>query len=125
MQLRHVAGRYAVCRLDPQDAIPPWADGAGFVSITRTAEELSIICDEGRVPDGVRVERGWRCLSVEGPIAFSVTGVAASLTGALAAHGISVFLVATYDTDYLLVKEETLARAVEALRGAGHAVAGG
>ncbi|HEV7920473.1 MAG TPA: ACT domain-containing protein [Thermoanaerobaculia bacterium] len=124
MRLRHIAGRYAVCRLHPQDAIPPWADGEGFVSISRTAEELSIICDEGRVPDGVQAERSWRCLAAEGPIAFSVTGVAASLTGALAAHGINVFLVATYDTDYLLVKEETLPRALDALREAGHPAGG-
>jgi hypothetical protein len=121
MRLRHVDGRYAVCRLDPHDAIPPWADGDGFVSISRTSEELSIICDVARVPDGVQAERGWRCIAAVGPIAFSVTGVAAALTGALAAAGISVFLVATYDTDYLLVKEEAFARAVEALREAGHA----
>ncbi|HKO58974.1 MAG TPA: ACT domain-containing protein [Thermoanaerobaculia bacterium] len=124
MRLRQLAGRYAVCRLDPRDAIPSWADGQGFVSISRTPDELSIICDETRVAATVVAERGWRCLSVEGPIAFSVTGVAASMTGALAAAGISVCLVATYDTDYLLVKEETLSRAIVALRGTGHEVGG-
>jgi hypothetical protein len=124
MRLRQIAGRYAVCRLDPRDAIPSWADGEGFVSISRTPDELSIVCHEARVPATVVAERGWRCLSVEGPIPFSVTDVASSLTGALAAGGISVCLIATYDTDYLLVKEETLPRALVALREAGHAVGG-
>jgi len=70
----------------------------------------------------VKAERGWRGIGVEGPIDFAVTGVAASLTGALAKHGISVCLVATYDTDWLFVKEEALERAIVALREAGHEV---
>lgn len=122
MRLQHVEGRYAICRLEPRDPIPAWADGDGFVSITRTPSELSIVCDERRVPAAVRAEKGWRGIGVEGPIDFAVIGVAASLTGALARHGISVCLVATYDTDWLLVKEETLERAIVALREAGHEV---
>lgn len=120
MRLALLPGRYAVCRLDPSDAIPNWADGGGFVSISRTPEELSIVCDESRVPDGVRAERGHRCLGVQGPLPFELTGVAASLTAPLAAAGISLLLIATYDTDYVLVREELLDRAVDALRAAGH-----
>ena len=113
----------AVCRLDPSAEFPSWARGP-FVSITRTDEELSIVCDEAAVPDplpdGIPVERGWRCLKVEGPIPFEVTGVAAALVGPLAEARISVFLLATFDTDYLLVKRELFERAVETLRAAGH-----
>ena len=114
----------AVCRLHPDDPIPPWARGA-FVSITRTPEELSVVCEEGHAPlDELPVERGWLALKVEGPIPFETTGVAAALTAPLAEAKISLFLVATYDTDYLLVKAHALDAAVETLRAAGHVVVG-
>ena len=99
--------------------MPGWADGAGFVSITRREGELSIVCADERVPAEVRAERGWRALEVEGPIDFQVVGLLHDLTGPLARAGISVFAVATFDTDVLLVREETLTRAVEVLREAG------
>src|SRR5688572_16837698 len=97
---------------------PEWPRGA-FLSITRTPDELSIVCDESSVPDDVIAERGWRAFQLEGPIPFDVTGVAASLTAPLAADGISVFLISTYDTDWLLVKESVRGRAIAALRSAG------
>jgi hypothetical protein len=111
-------GTFAVCRLDPSAALPTWPQGS-FVSITRTPDELSIVCDESSVPADVRTERAWRALRVEGPIAFEVTGVAAAITAPLATAGISVFLIATFDTDYLLVKSEVFGRAVEVLRESG------
>jgi hypothetical protein len=110
-----------VARLDPRDALPSWIDGA-FTSVTRTPEELSIVCDESAIPGGVRVERGWRALRVAGTIAFETTGVAAALVAPLAVAAISVFLVATFDTDYLLVKAGDFERAVAILRDAGHDV---
>jgi hypothetical protein len=111
-------GRFAVCRLEADAPVPYWPRGA-FVSITRTPDELSIICKEDSVPEGVRVERDWRALRVEGPLPFEMTGVAAAFTKPLADARISVFVVATFDTDYLLVKADTFDRAVEALRAAG------
>lgn len=114
--------RLAVCRLDPHAQLPSWLAGA-FTSVTRTREELSIVCDDQAVPQGVQAERGWRVLKVEGPIPFEVTGVAAALVAPLAEARISVFLLATYDTDYLLLKEESFARAVDVLRAAGHEMA--
>lgn len=113
--------RVAVCRLAPDAAIPEWARGA-FVSITRTHAELSIMCDEENVAGDVVADRGWRVFELVGPFAFDVTGVAASLSNALASNGISLLLIATYDTDYLLVKEELLERATGALRQSGHDV---
>lgn len=114
--------RLAVCRLAPDASVPPWVRGA-FTSVTRTDEELSVVCDTEAVPEGVQVERGWRVLKVEGPIPFEMTGVAAALVAPLAEARISVFLLATYDTDYLLLKEESFARALEVLRAAGHETA--
>ena len=121
MKLTLFPQRLAVCRLGAHAPLPEWPSGE-FLSITRTPAELSIVCDESAVPDGIVAERGWVALQLEGPIPFDVTGVAASLTAPLAANGISVFLIATYDTDWLLVKESTLERATAALRGAGYEI---
>lgn len=111
--------RLTVCRLAPDAPLPSWIAGA-FTSVTRTDEELSVICDEESVPADVRAERGWRAVRVVGPIPFEVTGVAAALVSPLAAAGISVFLLATFDTDYLLLKDALFARALDVLRAAGH-----
>lgn len=121
LDLLPVAGRFAVCRLDPGTDLPAWARGA-FVSVTRTAVELSVVCPEDAVPPDVRAERGWRCLRVVGTLDFGMVGVLAGLVGPLAAAGVSVFVVSTFDTDYLLVKDQDLWRAAEVLRNAGHAV---
>jgi len=114
MRIEIVPGRYAVCRLAADASVPAWAHGE-FVSITRTSEELSVICAESGVPDEVRAERGWTCMKVLGPIPFETVGVAAAITAPLAEAGISVLIVATFDTDYVLVKEEKLEQALAAL----------
>lgn len=111
-------GCFAVCRLGPDAPVPIWARGE-FVSITRTAQELSVVCDEAKVPPGVRIERGWRCLKLAGPLDFSLVGVLQSLLAPLAAANVSVFAVSTYDTDYVLVRHADLDRALAALREAG------
>lgn len=117
-------GRFAVCRFDPQAALPEWALGADFFSITRTTDELSIVCSETLVPESAQCEAGWAGLKVEGPLDFSLTGVLASLAQPLAEAGLSIFAVSTYDTDYLLVRVVDLERAVDALAVSGHAVTG-
>ena len=114
-------GTFAVCRLGSTAPIPAWATG-GFFSITRTTEELSIVCCQDSIPEDVHCERGWRCLRVAGVFEFSVVGVLASLVAPLAEAGISVFVVSTFDTDYLLVKDQDLEAALDALREEGHTV---
>ena len=116
MKFTLLDGLFAVARLEADAAVPPWAHHGAFTTITRTPHELSIVCDEGGVPDDVQAERGWRCLGIDGPISFEPTGLAARFTGALAARGISVFVVSTFDTDYVLVKAAKIDEAVEALR---------
>jgi uncharacterized protein len=111
---------YAVCRLDRDAPVPAWATTGQFFSITQTADELSVVCPQSLVPDKVRCERGWRGLRVAGTMDFSMVGVVASLVTPLAKAGIRVFVVSTFDTDYLLVKENDLARATAVLRAAGH-----
>jgi hypothetical protein len=95
-----------------------------FFSITRTADELSVVCPQAVVPEGVECERGWRCLRVAGTVPFSAVGVLAALSAPMADAGISVFALSTFDTDYLLVKAEDLERAVDTLRRRGHSIQG-
>lgn len=124
LALRVLAERYAVCRLAPADSIPPWAWTGALASVTRTPAELSIVCAAAAVPASVAgVERGWRALAVVGPLDFSLVGILATLTAALARAGVPLFALSTYDTDYLLVRASDLDRASEALRRAGCSVA--
>lgn len=123
LSLQLLEGTLAVCRLAPQEPVPSWAFSAGLIgSVTRTTEELSVVCSEASVPLGVCCERGWRALKVQGPLAFSLTGILDALTDPLAQTGISIFAVSTFDTDYLLVREAQLEAAMAALRAAGHSL---
>ena len=115
-------GRFAICRLNGDAGVPDWAKSDRFVSVTRTPEELSVVCPQDGVPAGVTCEGDWRCLQVAGPLDLSLVGILASLTAVLAGAGVSVFAVSTFDTDYLLVRESDLVAADRALRAAGHMV---
>ena len=118
LSLEWVRGRFAVCRLGADEAVPDWAlasGSSGLLSVTRTERELSIVADEDRVPASTCAERGWVALRVAGTLDFGLVGVLSVLTGALAAAGVSVFAVSTYDTDILLVKATDSERALEAL----------
>jgi len=112
----------AICRLDPDAAIPSWATAASPFSVTRTRDELSVVCPQALVPLGIRRESDWRCLRVAGTLDFSQVGILASLVGPLADAGISVFVVSTFDTDCLLVKQANLEKATVVLRQAGHTI---
>lgn len=124
MHLTLLGELVTVCRLAADDPLPSWLPTRGFVSITRTADELSIVCSADAVPPGVRCESGWGCLVVAGPLDFGLTGILASIATPLAEAGISIFAISTFDTDYVLVKGEKLDGAVEVLRRAGHEVLG-
>ena len=117
LKLSLLEGSYAVCRLEADDIIPVdlLIPGVEFVSISRTADELSIVCPEELAPEGAKLQGGWRAFKVMGPLDFSLTGVIATLTRPLAEARISVFTIATYDTDYLLVQGKDLAAAQQAL----------
>ena len=122
VRLRVLEGEYAVWKIPPEET-PPVLDPAEFLSITRTATELSVVARAYQVPPGFPAEVGWRCLEVEGPLAFDLTGILAAISAPLAVAGIPIFAVSTFDTDYVLVKASDLERAVAALRETGHGVA--
>ncbi len=119
-----------MCRLAPDARIPAWALEGGFLCVVRASDELSIVCGEDackedvrkedRMPDGVLAERGWIALKLEGPFPFSMTGVLASFLQPLADAQIPIFAISTFDRDYVLIKRESLERAVSALGAAGH-----
>ena len=123
LNLEVLPGTFAVCRLEADAEVPAWAARGPFVSLTRTEAELSVVCPQPDVPSGVRAEAGWRCLRVKGPLGFGLTGILASLASPLASSGVSIFVLSTYDTDYLLVQERDLDRGIDALERAGHSVA--
>jgi hypothetical protein len=118
MEVAVLQGTLAICRLEPSERIPSWALELheGFVNITRTPDELSIVCSQEAVPPDTQVEEDWRALVIPGPIPFEATGVLSALATPLADAGIPIFAISTYDTDYVLVRQSNLERALEALR---------
>lgn len=118
-------GTFGICRLEGSGPVSAGLLDLEFCSITRNPQELSIVAPEealrrGDLPEETRIEGGWSCLRVEGPLDFSLVGVLAALAAPLARAGISVFALSTYDTDYLLVGNGQLSRAGAALSEAGH-----
>ena len=122
LSLSVLSGEYAVCRLDPHAAPPAWAFAGELWSVTRTPDELSVVCAAGQVPEGVQAARGWAALKLRGPFDFGLTGILASVLNPLRDAGVGIFALSTYDTDYVLVAQEQLDKAVAALRDAGHHV---
>ena len=113
---------FAVCRFDSRALIPSWVTNGDSFSLTRTPDELSIVCRQNDVPNNIHCEPDWRCLKIQGPLDFSLTGILAALATPLANAVISIFAISTFDTDYLMVKENKLKQAIDVLRQAGHQV---
>jgi hypothetical protein len=113
---------YTVCRLAPEADVPYWLPASGLVSVTRTAEELSIVCPSDAVPASVEAERDFHALKIKGPLDFSLTGILLAVAAPLAEAAISIFALSTYDTDYVLVRKSDLDNAVRVLKTAGHTI---
>lgn len=120
LNLRFIPGQYAVARLAQDSPIPDWARGPGFFALVRADDELTIVCCDGRVPDGVEAERGWACLRTIGPFAFQATGIVHSLIGPLSSNGIGVFVLCTFDGEHVLIAERDRRKATRLLSAAGH-----
>jgi hypothetical protein len=123
LPLELLADTLAVCRLPADAPVPDWAAGPSrFVTVSRTSEELSITVIQSDVPPEVRCERDYRVLRVKGPLPLNLIGILAAIADPLAAAGLSIFAISTFDTDYVLVKARDLEPAVAALEHAGHHV---
>lgn len=119
MKLQLLQTTAAVLRLEPRSQAPEWAFQSEFCSVTKTSEELSIVCDQTKVPDSLSHEGNWSVIKVIGPLDFSLTGILASIAGPLAQASICIFAISTFDTDYILVKRDKLAHATNVLEKAG------
>jgi hypothetical protein len=113
---------FAISRLAADAPIPNWATQGSFFSVTRTADELSVVCELSLVPVGVQSQAGWCVFKVHGPFVLSEIGVLSALASPLSKAKISLFAVSTFDTDYLLVAAATLSAATTALEQAGHTI---
>jgi hypothetical protein len=112
----------SICRLAAGAPLPAWAMARAFFSVTRTAHELSIVCPDALVPAELSASGGWRALMLRGPFDMALVGITLAVAAPLARAGVSIMPIATFDTDYVLVRGEQLDRAVDALRAAGHTV---
>jgi len=121
LQLHVLSGTVAVCRLEATADVPSWAQGE-LVSITRTSDELSIVCDDAAVPAGLQSLRGYSAIAVAGPLAPELVGVLASIASPLAQVAIPIVAIGTFDTDYVLVRAADLAMAIVVLRAVGHTI---
>ena len=120
IELKLLDNKYSVCRLPPQSDLPKIS--GGFYSITKTDDELSLVLEEGHEPKDSKIEKDWKILKVLGPLDFSLTGIMYSLTKPLAEAQISIFAISTFDTDYLLVKNEKLEDAIKVLKKSGFVI---
>lgn len=112
--------KLAVCRLNGAAPIPEWATAGPWWSVSHTQYELSIVCEDVRVPEGVAKTGPWRALQVVGPLDHQLVGILASITAALATSQVPIFVLSAFDTEWVLVPEDRLERACCALVGAGH-----
>jgi hypothetical protein len=119
MKLTVLDDTFAVARLTANSNVPSWALKGPFFSIGKTEDELSIVCRQNLIPGDVKMEKDWKIIKVEGPLDFGLTGILASIANPLAEAKISIFAISTFDTDYVMVKNENLVRALKALEGAG------
>lgn len=123
MELRILESTFSVVKFPPTETIPTWALNSNVFSITRTAEELSIVCHSECLPINEQikeVENDWKCIKVEGILDFRLTGILSTLANPLAENKISIFAISTFNTDYLLVKSHSIEKAREVLENEGH-----
>lgn len=114
--------KYGVCRFDNSVSIPSWAFEGEFYSISKTEDELSIVCLQENIAEGIKSEKDWRVFKVEGPLDFFLVGILSKISGLMAEEGISIFAISTYDTDYILIKEKDISKAIEKFVKQGYCI---
>lgn len=122
LNIRVVPGRYAVSRLEPEAAVPDWLQGPGFKAVVYAEDEVTLVCLEARVPQGIAAETGWACLRTTGPFPFDAAGIVKALIDPLSGNGIGVFVLCTFDGEHVLIPAGKLVAAKDHLEAAGHRV---
>ncbi len=122
LELKILNYKLAVCQLPLPARVPAWASAGRWWAVNRTDSELSIVAEDHLIPPEAVTVSGWRALEVQGPLDFALTGILAAIAQPLAAAGISIFAISTFDTDYVLIQATQLKQASDVLRAAGHTV---
>lgn len=120
MNLRKIDGTYAVAQLRANANLPDWLSGPGFIAMVRTDDELTVVCDETRVPQNVTAQRGWACFRSIGPFAFDEAGIVASLVSPISAQDIGVFVLCTFDGEHILCPAAKFVAVQDILIAQGH-----
>lgn len=115
---------YCICRSGKDSRIPDLPENTAFYSVTITADELSIVCKQSEIKsdDNVRIDRDWRIFRINGMLDLSITGIIAGISELLSEDRIPIFVISTFDTDYMLVKNENMNRTITLLQNEGHTV---
>jgi len=122
-EIKILPDSYTILRFDPESSIPDFALNSPFYSVTKTGDELSVVCREQELVKGnYRSSTCWKILELEGPLDFSIVGLISDLTGVLKKSGVATFVISSYDTDFILIKKNMLERATEGLKAAGYKV---
>jgi uncharacterized protein len=122
LELLVLPDEFIVARFAADAPVPAWATPSRFCYVARTPDELSIVCSREHVPENLRTGARWRAFKVRGPLALGEVGVLAAIATPLAGARISIFVVSTFDTDYVLVNSDKVRGAINALEEAGHKV---
>lgn len=120
MQLKQLSNEFSVCKIEDISKIDLEQE---WLFLSKTEDEISVVCESVFLPEGVTdVEHGWKALKIEGQLDFSLIGILAKISTLLADHEISVFVISTFNTDYILVKQDKIEGAVEVLSIAGYEI---
>lgn len=117
-------GRYAICSFPPDATLPDWVDSSSFFSVTKTHKEITVVCEENQVPGEYKKSENWKCIKVEGSFDFDTVGILAGISGPLAQSKISLYVISTFETDYVLIHAKNINRAVSCLEKSGHSFIG-
>lgn len=122
LKLKLLDGIYAVCRFEDSKKVPSWVNEKEFFSVTKTEDEISVVMLQDKILSDVKAEKDWRILKVEGTLDFSLIGILAKISGILAKNSISIFVISTFNTDYILVKEEKIEESILVLSEEGYEI---
>lgn len=122
LKLKLLDGIYAVCRFEDSKKVPSWVNEKEFFSVTKTEDEISVVMLQDKISSDVKAEKDWRILKVEGTLDFSLIGILAKISGILAKNSISIFVISTFNTDYILVKEEKIEKTILVLSEEGYEI---
>lgn len=122
LKIKLLDGTYAVCQMENTEKVPSWVEEKGFFSVTKTEDEISVVMLQDKISTDIKAEKDWRILKVEGTLDFSLIGILAKISSILAENQISIFVISTFNTDYILVKEEKIEKAMAVLSQEGYEI---